>query len=73
MDDDISFLFAGDVAFDEEQLLSGRYGGIVAEVGLTQATLANIREYAAERPLVFLPTHDPQSTDRFKDKVPTAI
>lgn len=73
MDNDLSFLFAGDVAFDEQQLLSGRYGGIVADVGLTQATLANIREYAAERPMVFLPTHDPHSATRFEDKVPTTV
>ncbi len=73
MDDNLSFLFAGDVAFDEGQLVSGGYGGIVADVALTQATLANIREYASERPMVFLPSHDPNSTNRFEDQEPAAV
>jgi N-acyl homoserine lactone hydrolase len=73
LDGELSMLFAGDVAFDEAQLLSGAYGGIVADVDLTRQSLGAIRTYAAERPLVFLPTHDPESADRFEARTTIAV
>lgn len=60
-------LLAGDTSYTQANLLSGRVDG-VSSMGGGQAaagrTLARIRAYAETRPLVYLPSHDPESATR---------
>lgn len=64
-DDERGWLLAGDVSFSEAQLLAGGVPGVVEDVATTRSTYAAIRRLARERPLVYLPSHDPGSPDRF--------
>jgi glyoxylase-like metal-dependent hydrolase (beta-lactamase superfamily II) len=57
-------VIAGDAAYSEANLIEGRLDGISPDEGTPLATLSRLRELAAMRPTVFLPTHDPQSADR---------
>jgi N-acyl homoserine lactone hydrolase len=45
-------------------MLAGRVDGVSADDEVAAATLRAIRQFANERPTVYLPTHDPESAAR---------
>jgi N-acyl homoserine lactone hydrolase len=63
-DDDKTFFFAGDVVFDERQLLEEETAGIVHDVAGAKDSLRRSKNFVASAPTVFLPTHDPASLQR---------
>ena len=63
-DEDISILLAGDTSYTEAAMLAGQIDGISPNAKVTAGTLAAIRQFAAERPTIYLPTHDPESGAR---------
>lgn len=65
-DGDASIFLAGDTSYSEQLTLAGRIDGISMNAGVTARTLANIRQFATERPVVYLPTHDPEAGERLK-------
>lgn len=64
LEDDITWFFAGDTSFTEAQLKGDQLGGIVANPAENRRTLAIIRDLCADRPTVYLPSHDPESRTR---------
>lgn len=67
---DTVLFFAGDTSYTEENLHAGVVDG-VASMGGGEATaaltLAQIRALGRERPLVYLPSHDPGARGRLED------
>jgi len=63
-DGDRAIVIAGDASYSETSLIEGRLDGVSPDEGAALATLSRLRELAASRPTVFLPTHDPQSAER---------
>lgn len=61
---DVSFLLAGDTSYTERLLLEGKIDGVSPNPRVSQRTHARILALAAERPLVYLPSHDPESSAR---------
>ena len=59
-----TFFLAGDASYDERLMLAGRLDGVSADDDVAGATLGAIRSLAADRPTVYLPTHDPGSAER---------
>lgn len=76
-DDGYDLLLAGDTSYTQANLLAGRVDG-VSSMGAGEdaaaTTLDRIRSYAEERPLVYLPSHDPESAARLEARasVPAA-
>ena len=66
-------LIAGDACYSEASLIEGRLDAISPNEAIALATLSRLRELAAARPTVFLPTHDPQSADRLARRQSVAI
>lgn len=66
-------VIAGDASYSEASLIEGRLDGVSPDEGTALATLSRLREFAAARPTVFLPTHDPQSADRLARRQTVAI
>ncbi|MEM8898756.1 MAG: N-acyl homoserine lactonase family protein [Bacteroidota bacterium] len=60
---------AGDVSFTQQQLLEDKVAGINADKTVSRKTYSEFLQYAKERPLVYLPTHDPFSLQRLKNQV----
>ena len=60
--------FAGDASFDQAQLLNDRVAGISTDKKLARDTYRRIKEYAEERPLIYVPSHDPESGNRLIDR-----
>jgi N-acyl homoserine lactone hydrolase len=59
-----TLFLAGDTSYSEGHTLAGTIDGISANAEVTRGTLAAIRQFATERPVVYLPTHDPDAGAR---------
>jgi glyoxylase-like metal-dependent hydrolase (beta-lactamase superfamily II) len=49
-------------------MLAGRVDGVSADDEVAGATLRAIRQFARDRPTVYLPTHDPESSARLASR-----
>ncbi len=58
------YLFAGDVSYNQQQLLSDDLPGANADLGKSRQTYQAIRQYATQYPLVYLPSHDTEAAER---------
>lgn len=69
---DLSFFLAGDTSYTQAALLAGQVDGVSPDENQARDTLTRIQVLAQNRPLVYLPTHDPQSIKRLhtQDTVP---
>lgn len=62
--DNFDILFAGDVSYTQQQLLENDLPGINADYRKTLATYENIRKYAQDTKLIYLPSHDAHAAQR---------
>jgi N-acyl homoserine lactone hydrolase len=71
-----TLLLAGDTSYTERNLIEGVADG-VSSVGGGETTAANtlrsIREFAATRPTVYLPSHDPDAARRLAERAAVRI
>lgn len=63
-------LIAGDASYLQELMLSGRIDGTSPSAAQSRDTLERIRRLVAERPTVYLPTHDPDADRRLAELEP---
>ena len=61
-----SYLFSGDVSYDQQQLLAGTCAGAHQDFRLARSTYAAIRSYAANNKTIYLPSHDRDAADRLR-------
>ena len=59
-----SFFLAGDTSYNQQLLLEGKVDGVSPDEEVSRGTLGKIVALAKERPLVYLPSHDPESGER---------
>jgi N-acyl homoserine lactone hydrolase len=59
-----SIFIAGDTSYTEQLLSQGVVDGVSPDVGVAHETNQRILALGREQPLVYLPSHDPQSADR---------
>ncbi len=62
----ICYCFAGDVSFTERQLLANTLAGIAISPEASRETYGHFKTLAARIPLVYLPSHDPESSERLQ-------
>ena len=65
-DGDEQIMFAGDASYLDSTMLNGTVDGVSPNEAEATATLAAIRTLCAQRPTIYLPTHDPGSAERLK-------
>jgi glyoxylase-like metal-dependent hydrolase (beta-lactamase superfamily II) len=65
--------FAGDTSYTEQLMVEQRVDGVSPNVAVAGQTLARIRAFAAQTPLVYLPSHDPQAAARLAARTPVAL
>jgi N-acyl homoserine lactone hydrolase len=65
---DPSYLLAGDTSYDQGLLLARKVDGVSPDPLVSLGTIDRIRALARERPLVYLPSHDPESAARLADQ-----
>jgi len=69
--DGIQYFLAGDTSYRQDLMLEGVPDGV--GTGETRETLDKIRQMASEMPLVYLPSHDPDSRKRLEEIQVTEI
>lgn len=60
--------FAGDAAYAQELLLSGALDGVAADLQAERDSHRRLLDLAGQVPLVFLPSHDPESASRLAER-----
>jgi N-acyl homoserine lactone hydrolase len=63
-----SVFLAGDTSYTERLLLEGKVDGVSPDMETSRRTLNQIAALAEEQPLVYLPSHDPESAVRLQQK-----
>jgi N-acyl homoserine lactone hydrolase len=63
-----SFFLAGDTSYTERLLLDGKVDGVSPDLAIARRTLSQILAFAEEQPLVYLPSHDPESAVRLEQE-----
>ena len=67
-DDDCYFFLAGDTSYTEQALIERQVDGVSPNAKVALQTIDNILEFAENQRLVYLPSHDPQSTVRLEKR-----
>jgi glyoxylase-like metal-dependent hydrolase (beta-lactamase superfamily II) len=65
-EDDHFLFFAGDASYTEELMIRQVVDGVTPDAAAARETIAGIRRFAEEAPLVYLPSHDPASAARLR-------
>lgn len=73
LDEGITYVLAGDASYTEALMLTGQIDGVSENDATARATLRALRQLAAERPTVYLPTHDPESAERLSNRRSASI
>lgn len=68
-----SLFIAGDTSYNQGMLLAGKVDGVSPSVDVARTTLAKITALAREQPIVYLPSHDPESEERLLNRSVLAI
>ncbi len=66
--DDFDIIFAGDISYNQEQVLKGELPGINANYNKSGKTYKNLLDYAAAHKTIYLPSHDGDAGSRLKNK-----
>jgi N-acyl homoserine lactone hydrolase len=72
-DGDDVILLAGDASYTQAFMVDGVVDGVGADPRAAARSLALVRALAAERPTVYLPTHDPEAGRRLIEREPVPI
>jgi glyoxylase-like metal-dependent hydrolase (beta-lactamase superfamily II) len=67
-----AFLLAGDASYSQELLVAGRVDGVSPNPAQARQTLDLILDLAHSRPLIYLPSHDPDAQKRLDLLLPLA-
>ncbi len=67
-DGDQQIMLAGDASYLERTMSSKTIDGVSANEAAAQSTLADIRTLCAQRPTIYVPTHDPESAERLQER-----
>lgn len=59
-----SYFLAGDTSYNQELLLAGNVDGVSPDMEVARKTHKKIKALAAERPMVYLPSHDLEAEKR---------
>jgi glyoxylase-like metal-dependent hydrolase (beta-lactamase superfamily II) len=68
VDGELAYVIAGDASYTEALMLAGHIDGVSGDELAAVATLRALERFAAERPTIYLPTHDPESAERLSSR-----
>jgi N-acyl homoserine lactone hydrolase len=66
--DEFDIFFAGDVSYNQEQVLKGELAGVNADYNKSKKTYSNLMDYAARYKTIYLPSHDENAGNRLKNR-----
>jgi len=69
----VSFFLAGDTSYNQRTLVERKVDGVSPSEDVARATMDKILLFAKQRPLIYLPSHDPDSAERLRLPAPLVI
>lgn len=66
--DDFDLFFAGDITYNQDQLVKDELAGVNIDYSKTKTTYLKIKTYAAQRPTLYLPSHDGLAGQRLLER-----
>jgi N-acyl homoserine lactone hydrolase len=70
---DVSYFLAGDTTYNQGLLVERKVDGVSPSEDVSRATMDRILQFAEQRPLVYLPSHDPDSARRLRLQTPLVV
>lgn len=73
---DVNYFFAGDTSYNQDLMLRGKIDGVSVKAKDAYETIRNIQRFTATEPVIYLPSHDPDSEKRLVNNelaVPTTL
>ncbi len=67
-DDEMAIVIAGDASYNEATMLNGTLDGVSVDEAVASTTLGAIQAFAAARPTIYLPAHDPDAVQRLAER-----
>ena len=68
---DTTFFLAGDASYLKQTMVEQQVDGIGLSAATARLTLRRIAHFVAQQPTVYLPSHDPRSGARLRDRIAT--
>ena len=68
-DGDVNYFLAGDTTYTEQSLIEEQVDGVSPNEAVSLQTMQRIVRYVRSQPMVYLPTHDPESGDRLANAI----
>lgn len=65
---ELTYFFAGDTSYTQQLMLDQQLDGVSLDALSAHRTVQRIRQLAEQIPLVYLPSHDPESAQRLENK-----
>jgi glyoxylase-like metal-dependent hydrolase (beta-lactamase superfamily II) len=69
VDGGVCHFLAGDTTYTQQALIAGQVDGVSPSETVSMRTMQTIMRLAQERPMVYLPTHDPESANRLENGI----
>lgn len=66
--DGLYYFFAGDASYTQTNMLKGKVDGVSSSNKVALDTLENIKKFSEDNPTIYLPSHDPESEQRFNNQ-----
>jgi len=63
-----SVLLAGDASYTERLMIEGKADGVSPDLEAARVALERIQQFARQRPVVYLPSHDPDGAQRLENR-----
>jgi len=63
-----SILLAGDASYTERLMIEGKADGVSPDLEAARVALERIQQFARQRPVVYLPSHDPDGAQRLENR-----
>jgi N-acyl homoserine lactone hydrolase len=73
LDDDVSYFLAGDTTYTQQSLIEEQVDGVSPSEAVSLQTMQRIIRYARSQPMIYLPTHDPESGDRLANAITVRV
>lgn len=70
---DVAYFLAGDASYTQRAMLEGWVDGVGPSERDERLTLERVRRFAAARPTVYLPSHDPEAARRLERRETTGL
>jgi N-acyl homoserine lactone hydrolase len=73
VDGDVIYFLAGDATYTQQSLVAEQVDGVSPNEAISLQTMRRLVSYARRQPMVYLPSHDPESEHRLVNRITVRV